>query len=291
MWCKCIHVEIVKSARYLRHPYSGQVPVVLAPGACFHAQSESGVKIRSSLEMFCRPPPSQPIGGVRVLPSHLPPFKTQPWRRFSTHLLPSSTHLPTHLLLFSTHLPTMEQPRPHLPALNFELVNERVGDYFRNEREDVANWQSKSEIPSQEEILGTDKPHSLVPNIPDASWPSSEEYLQAHCNLLREDAVTPLRDAVAMVQDNPLQADEKGVAVYENVSQTDPRGHYRQPSQGWEHLLIMLSPGLSHRSQCNGPRPRNSRLFLSSPCWQKYLLGNIGSPPTGNPGCSQPRGR
>ncbi|CAG8245566.1 unnamed protein product [Penicillium olsonii] len=167
--------------------------------------------------MFCRPPPSQPIGGVRVLPSHLPPFKTQPWRRFSTHLLPSSTHLPTHLLLFSTHLPTMEQPRPHLPALNFELVNERVGDYFRNEREDVANWQSKSEIHSQEEILGTDKPHSLVPNIPDASWPSSEEYLQAHYNLLREDAVTPLRDAVAMVQDNPLQADEKGVAVYENV--------------------------------------------------------------------------
>lgn len=54
-------------------------------------------------------------------------------------------------------------------------------------------------------------------NIVDAAWRSKEDYLRAHYELLREDAIAPLRDAVAVVQASPEMHDSKGACIYEKV--------------------------------------------------------------------------
>ncbi|CAG8285304.1 unnamed protein product [Penicillium salamii] len=103
-----------------------------------------------------------------------------------------------------------------------ELANRDVGQYFESSRDqNPAGWQSKPEIPDEKEILGTENDGSpyiiLLPNIIDGPWQSKEKYLEAHYRLLREDAVSPLRDAVALVRDAPERRDERGLAVYESV--------------------------------------------------------------------------
>lgn len=103
-----------------------------------------------------------------------------------------------------------------------ESVNPDVRKYFDTiVSDDAPEWQSKPEIPSAEEVLGKDTPDDFVilnPNIVDGPWPSKETYLEAHYNLLREDSVAPLRDAVAMVRNDPLRSDTKDLSVYESVS-------------------------------------------------------------------------
>ncbi|CAG8919275.1 unnamed protein product [Penicillium salamii] len=103
-----------------------------------------------------------------------------------------------------------------------ELTNREVGQYFASSRDEIpSGWQSKPEIPDETEILGTENGGSpntvLFPNIIDGPWESKEKYLEAHYRLLREDAVGPLRDAVAMIRDKPERRDERGLAVYESV--------------------------------------------------------------------------
>ncbi|WEW55997.1 DEAD-like helicase superfamily protein [Emydomyces testavorans] len=84
-------------------------------------------------------------------------------------------------------------------------------------------WTAKLEIPSSDEILGIgdgvnpgDAVH-LVPNQIDGPWQSTELYLKAHYELLREDAVAPLRDAVDYVRQNPRMRDTLDVCIYEKV--------------------------------------------------------------------------
>lgn len=61
----------------------------------------------------------------------------------------------------------------------------------------------------------------LAPNLIDGPWESSAEYLKTHYNLIREDAVAPLRDAVAFVRNAPTMADTKDVSIYDKVSRLD----------------------------------------------------------------------
>lgn len=85
------------------------------------------------------------------------------------------------------------------------------------------SWTTKPEVPSPEEILALDvDPDSeeavdLFPNNIDGPWPSPEQYLRTHYELLREDAVAPLRDAVAYVRQNPRIRDTHDLCVYEKV--------------------------------------------------------------------------
>ena len=58
----------------------------------------------------------------------------------------------------------------------------------------------------------------LMPNNVVGPWPSKDLYLKAHYELLREDAVAPLRDAVAYVREDSQMMDSQTVAVYEKVS-------------------------------------------------------------------------
>ena len=65
------------------------------------------------------------------------------------------------------------------------------------------------------------EPIPISPNIVEGAWEDSEQYFQSHYELLREDGVAPLRDAVAEVRAKPriMEADsEESAGIYENVS-------------------------------------------------------------------------
>ncbi|KAF3479697.1 helicase required for RNAi-mediated heterochromatin assembly 1 [Arthroderma uncinatum] len=80
-------------------------------------------------------------------------------------------------------------------------------------------WTAKPELPASGEILGLDDGEviSLGVNQLQGPWPSSENYLKTHYELLREDAVAPLRDAVAYFRHDPKMSDSPHCCVYEKV--------------------------------------------------------------------------
>ena len=107
-------------------------------------------------------------------------------------------------------------------------LNLRVREYMMSNplEEDSPPWISKREIPSSAEIKGEDdnaqqEDQIEIPvNRVQAPWASKEFYLECHYKLLREDAVSPLRDAVAEVRMRPNLFEKDSVenaAVYNNV--------------------------------------------------------------------------
>mgnify|MGYP001086526793 CR=1 FL=1 len=105
-------------------------------------------------------------------------------------------------------------------------VNEDIRGYFYVNDEastDSEAWIMKPEIPTPEEVMGVDVLNDgddsihLAPNVVCGPWLSKEAYLRAHYELLREDAVAPLRDAVAYVREDPQMMDSGSASVYEKV--------------------------------------------------------------------------
>jgi len=107
-------------------------------------------------------------------------------------------------------------------------LNLNVRKYFLPDpaNEDSPSWVSKREIPSSSEIQGedddADREEELeVPvNRVHAPWESKENYLECHYQLLREDAISPLRQAVAEVRDSPYMHEKNSVedaAIYNKV--------------------------------------------------------------------------
>ena len=92
--------------------------------------------------------------------------------------------------------------------------------------DDSPEWLRKREIPSSLEIKGEDENAKIEEAIEldvnrvHAPWESKEKYLETHYRLLREDAVTSLRDAVAEVRENPYLTEKdstNNAAIYEKV--------------------------------------------------------------------------
>lgn len=115
--------------------------------------------------------------------------------------------------------------QPHRPP-SPKLVNEGIREYVHTAQYGVTNgsqaWRLKSEIPSSDEIMGVDvscagDEMQLAPNVVDGPWPSKDAYLKSHYELLREDAVAPLRDAVAYVRNDRQMMDSRDMSVYEKV--------------------------------------------------------------------------
>ncbi|EED17574.1 DEAD box helicase involved in nonsense mediated decay, putative [Talaromyces stipitatus ATCC 10500] len=86
------------------------------------------------------------------------------------------------------------------------------------------SWLSHPEIPTAQEIMGQtgaidldDGTIDLPTNQIDGPWESPKAYLNAHYELLREDTVASLRDAVALVRDEPKMTDTNEVCIYEKV--------------------------------------------------------------------------
>ena len=104
-----------------------------------------------------------------------------------------------------------------------------------NEPVNTGSWLARREIPTSAELLGKnddeedgdkgdgDDELEVPVNVIQGPWPSKEDYLSAHYELLREDAVAPLRDAVAEVKAVPNMMDSQGICIYENVMTASPR--------------------------------------------------------------------
>ena len=107
-------------------------------------------------------------------------------------------------------------------------LNRLVREYVRSTplEEDSPLWLSKREIPSTLEIKGEDENAQQEEDIEipvnkcHAPWESKEHYLESHYRLLREDAISPLRDAVAEVRKTPSILEKDSVedaAIYDKV--------------------------------------------------------------------------
>jgi len=92
-------------------------------------------------------------------------------------------------------------------------------------------WLELPELPMAEEVGGFvgDKPakleHVLRPNKIVGPWGSKEEYLRSHYELLREDAVAPLRGAVEEFHAKPNMMEKDSMehaGIYEKVGYGSP---------------------------------------------------------------------
>jgi helicase required for RNAi-mediated heterochromatin assembly 1 len=141
-----------------------------------------------------------------------------------------------------------EVPDDNIPASAPTKANEDIRKYCELASKPVAGagpWLDKPEIPHPNEILRHDSHmptsgtiETLItteeeprPKKIDGAYDSTEEYLSTEYELLREDALRPLREAVAEVRKDPWKDEaqyDKSVGIYEPVYMTSlvfsPRG-------------------------------------------------------------------
>ncbi|MCJ1468415.1 hypothetical protein MMC07_007043 [Pseudocyphellaria aurata] len=105
-------------------------------------------------------------------------------------------------------------------------IREYVKGFRFMEASSPSSWLSKSEIPSSSEINGEgenteeDESVSVPVNKVHGPWESKEEYLSGHYLLLREDAVTSLRNVVSELRNEPdiMEEDsQENASIYEKV--------------------------------------------------------------------------
>lgn len=139
-------------------------------------------------------------------------------------------------------------PNDNIPSSTPSRVNNDIRQYMQLAKRPVTAgpWIDKPEIPSSLEILPPrEKPgfiseaQALIdvgggirPHKAEGAYSSNEEYLGTKYDLLREDAIRPLRDAVEEVRNSPYkdegEYDNNSVGIYEPVYITalvfSPRG-------------------------------------------------------------------
>ena len=120
---------------------------------------------------------------------------------------------------------TTEAPDPSVIS-NAKCARE-IDEYVKFRLESEHAWTSKPEIPSSAEIAfdedeEEDENAVTIPcNKLVDPWLSREEYLEAQYRLLREDAVSPLRDVVSEIKEEPYieeKHSQENAAIYERVS-------------------------------------------------------------------------
>jgi helicase required for RNAi-mediated heterochromatin assembly 1 len=120
------------------------------------------------------------------------------------------------------------EPLPRNPLRSRKIpapvANTDIRKYVSASRDLLAadGWISKPEIPTSEEVMGIAVADgsdviNLMPNQVEGPWQSRETYLRAHYELLREESVALLRDAVAYVRDDPRMDDTQEVCIYDKV--------------------------------------------------------------------------
>jgi helicase required for RNAi-mediated heterochromatin assembly 1 len=129
-------------------------------------------------------------------------------------------------------------PNDSIPTSTPPRVNKDVREYFELAKKPVTAgpWIDKPEIPSPAEILPprnkdefilsdlqalVDTNEHLRPHRPEGAYASNEEYLGTKYELLREDAIRPLREAVDAVRQSPYkdeaEYDNNSIGIYEPV--------------------------------------------------------------------------
>ncbi|KAF3907778.1 hypothetical protein ABW21_db0200787 [Orbilia brochopaga] len=75
-------------------------------------------------------------------------------------------------------------------------------------------WRARPDVPNTEELMTDDI--ELPANEISQPWPSTETYLEAHYELIREDSFSPLRDMVGVFRADPDMDDTHDLCIYEN---------------------------------------------------------------------------
>lgn len=106
----------------------------------------------------------------------------------------------------------------------FKLVhNPEIAAYIRSQDKIVAtaqegDWLAQPEIPSADEINVTGDAVVVLPaNRTDRPWGKKESYLKTHYKLLREDAVTGLRESVKKFRQDTHRYDDHDTRIYDKV--------------------------------------------------------------------------
>lgn len=137
-------------------------------------------------------------------------------------------------------------PDDDIPMPEPFRANNDIREYFRLAQKPVAGgaWLDKPEIPSPSEILRAksdlkkgnealiEVEESIHPHRPEGAYNDNEDYLRTKYELLREDAIRPLREAIDEVRADPFKDEaeysNQSIGIYDPVYITSlvfsPRG-------------------------------------------------------------------
>jgi len=96
----------------------------------------------------------------------------------------------------------------------WELLREDMARRDADWREERAGAEEKWNDYQKEVIYDLDLPENIV----DGPWDSKESYIGSHYQILREDAIAPLRLSVELVKANPGMDDDETTCVYTHAS-------------------------------------------------------------------------
>lgn len=113
-------------------------------------------------------------------------------------------------------------------------LNSKIREYYDDAAAPTGQeWLLRSEIPGCAEIMDREDGSNtssdvveLLPNKPIGPFASKEEYLHTHYDLLREDSLRPLREAVTAVRSKPSANEDvhnNSIGIYEKASHLSPR--------------------------------------------------------------------
>jgi helicase required for RNAi-mediated heterochromatin assembly 1 len=118
-----------------------------------------------------------------------------------------------------------------------QIINEHIAKPWK-QIEYTQAWRNLPEVPKKSEICPNVDPVvakiekqeawndyqnepgyeiTLPKNIVDGPWPSREDYIGAHYQILREDAVAPLRHVVSEFKRHPHMLEDNDVGIYTHV--------------------------------------------------------------------------
>jgi helicase required for RNAi-mediated heterochromatin assembly 1 len=138
-------------------------------------------------------------------------------------------------------------PHDDIPTSAPSRINNDIRKYFELAKKPVTAgaWIDKPEIPTSSEILPREKHtfqssdqalidigDNIRPHKPEGAYENNDDYLGTKYELLREDALRPLREAVAEVRKSPFkdeaEYENKSIGIYDPVYITSlvfsPRG-------------------------------------------------------------------
>ncbi|KAI9737771.1 MAG: hypothetical protein M1834_009139 [Cirrosporium novae-zelandiae] len=108
------------------------------------------------------------------------------------------------------------QQIPERPQLN-TAIRDYVWGQRNNAKSADSSWLFQREIPTAQEINNPEEEIVIPENKVKGAWESKEAYLEAHYELLREDAIASLRTAVDQVREKPQMNDSELVCIYQDV--------------------------------------------------------------------------
>lgn len=118
------------------------------------------------------------------------------------------------------------------------IIRDHVLRRYENQAHQGEDWRDLAEIPTSSEIMPVEEQSAskdffeawdayqdeplynpaLPKNIIKGPWPSKEDYIGAHYQILREDSIAGLRSSVKSYKRLPEMVDDQFTHVYTHVS-------------------------------------------------------------------------